>query len=415
LSWLVFGGLSAAFAAMAWALPEAGLALAAWALLWDLPLSLGPLTIFSSEAVLLGLALGAWARLGWRPLLERSPRPLLGLSLAWVLWMGAHALSPGPVWGGIKGALRAGELCLGLALPLWLGVSRRVIIAALGAACFAAAWGSLQSLLGPDSVLNAGRGVELIHGFQAGAASLGHHNQLGAYMAAALPLCAAFALTATGARRGALAVLVLLGAGLFASFSRGAWLGLGLGAVLAAAAWSWRWGLGLIAAISLALALAFWGPSDALHQRVASLGADSDRQFLAQQAWGLWDGHYAWGLGPGRIDRDWPARVQVPGRPDASQAFSAHLHNTYLQWAVEFGVLAALLPLALLAWLMTRAWGLKGPARVWALALLAMSVAFILQAGTDVLTLHARGACLSLCWGLALALAEDARPSGRPA
>ena len=350
---------------------------------------------------------------GWKGLAAPLQGWPLFLALTWLAWFALHVYPDGGLWGPAKGALRAGELLLGLALPLWLGVNGRGLSAALLAASLAAAWGLAQSWSGPGSWLNAGREAEVMGAFQAAAAGMGHHNQYGAYFAAALPLSLA-AISVPRWRRGALACTLLCALALGASASRGAWLGLALGVLAALPLLGGRARAALLGAALVGTLVLAAGPFDALRTRARRAFDDPDRGHLAGVALQVWNGAWQWGRGPGAIARELPALAKMPGRPDAEQAFSAHLHNTYLQWAVEFGLMAALLPLALLAWLALQAWKASGSAQAWGAALLAMLAAFAFQAMTDVLTLHARGAALSLCWGMAWALLRSPmRAEGR--
>ena len=179
-------------------------------------------------------------------------------------------------------------------------------------------------------------------------------------------------------------------------------MGLFVGALAAAIVLPRRWAAGLSLGLALVVSLLAWGPSDYLRHRLAAVADDGDRAQLLRVAWKLWDGDLVWGHGPGSIHRELTGQVLAPGRPDTDLAFHAHLHNTYLQWAVEFGLPAALLPLGLMVALAWMAWRRRRVHPAWAAAALAVLCAFALQAGTDVLTLHARGAAISLWWGLIL-------------
>jgi putative inorganic carbon (HCO3(-)) transporter len=366
---------------------------------WALPL--GPLTVFHTElalAFLMPLALAAPSRAGLRPwLLAFSP---LGI------WLLAHAaLGPGGPWEGIKGLLRAAEFAAALALPALLIRDKRalglVLRTVFFTACLGSLWAIAQSVAGPGAPLNQGREIEVIWGFQAAAAGMGHHNQLGAFLAALL--CLAWASWHSGLERPwALAALILGAAALLASYSRGAWVGAAAaGAVLVFLA-PWRWRLALIGCGILLLLAGYFGPSEAFRTRLQGLGGDSDRAAHLRLAWGLWEGHQLWGWGTANLEIQLKSVAEsLPLGAEARRAFSSHLHNSYLQQGLEWGA-----PV-LLAWLL---FFLKPLGEAWArrrspfaLALAAAMLAFFLQAATDLVTLHARGMAIAFCWGLMLA------------
>jgi O-antigen ligase len=378
-------------------------ALMALALQWDLPIALGPLTVFHNELLLAGLALSLPWALG--PSWRSRALPWAWAALPLGLWLLAHAPSVGP-GEALKAALRAAQLLLALALPPLLlreAAERRLAWRAFFAAlAFSSLWALAQSAAGQGSALNAGREVELIHGFQAAAAGMGHHNQLGAFLASAVAALAALIL-AGRERAWAWPALGLALAALLCSYSRGAWLGAALAAGLLLARAPRRWALAVLAAAALALLLAWSWPGGAFRERLSSLTADSERDLHRSAILSASEGHGLWGLGPQGLDAAVRASAVERGGGSPHPAFAAHAHNTWLEWGLAWGwpVLAlwllALAPLwrALTAGLRRStplAWGLLG-----ALA------AFGLQAYTDHLLLHARGAAVALVWGLLLA------------
>jgi O-antigen ligase len=87
--------------------------------------------------------------------------------------------------------------------------------------------------------------------------------------------------------------------------------------------------------------------------------------------------------------------------------YKAHLHNQWLQWGVEYGlvgILAWLLFFAALFFgaLQSARWG-DGRQRLCGVALAVCILALAVQQSSDLLMLHARGLQISLFWGLCLA------------
>ena len=375
-------------------------------LIVDLPIDLGRLTIYHTElalAVVLVVALPVLWNRKRSELLQAATvvSPLL-------LWLFLHGLKPGPLWDGVKAMLRAGELLGGLWLPVLLlkdeadlQVATKWVLLGLGVTCV---WALAQTLAGPGSSLNAGREIEIIRGFQAASAGFGHHNQLGAFLVAALALCAAL-LFAGELKRWAWAGLALSMAALVCSYSRGAWVGsLVVMAVLVVLLKPrqryWIFGLG-IAFLALA-----WIFSPALQGRLMGLFSDPDREIHRRALKTLEVGHGWWGWGTEQLQTQLKAvAAGLPLSEEARHSFSSHAHNFYLQQVLAFGwpvlVLwaAALAGLIQLGWRLTRVSG----SRSFALAFLGALIAFALQSYTDLLTLHARGLAISMIWGLLLA------------
>jgi O-antigen ligase len=372
---------------------------------WGLPF--GSFTVYHNEVLLAGLLPWAVWQARQSPLGRAELRAWCLAFLPLALWLLLHVAGPDSPWGALKGALRAAEFACGLALPCLMLQDKQDLGFALKvgalAATFTCLWALAQVLGGPGSPLNTGRELEFIHGFQAGAAGFGHHNQMGAFFVSAL--CLGVAAWSSGVDRawsglGILAALL----GLLASFSRGAWAGaiLALLCCLPLLPAKGRWVLlGLMAGAAL---LALFGPSDALRQRAGSMAADPDRAEHFRAAWSLWQGHAWWGWGAEGLQAQ--AKVVAAGLEGVSAegraSFASHLHNTYLQVGLSWGWPALLGWLLFLCLPLKRIWkGLAQPqTRTWALALLASMLGFMLQASTDVLIIHARGLAVSLCWGL---------------
>jgi hypothetical protein len=378
-------------------------ALLAIALQWDLPIALGPLTVYHNELLLAGLALGLPWALGpdWRA--RVLPWFLAALPLG--LWVLAHAPNVGMA-EALKGALRAAQFLLALALPPVLlrdAAERRLAWKAFFVVlAFSSLWALAQSMAGPGSALNVGREVELIHGFQAAAAGMGHHNQLGAFLASAVTASAALLLA--GREKGwawtglGVAVVALL-----CSYSRGAWLGAALAAGFLLARAPRRWALAGLGAMVLALLLAWSWPGGAFRERLSSLTADSERDLHRSAILSAGEGHALWGLGPQGLDAAVQASAVTLGGGTPHLAFSEHAHNSWLQWGMTWGWPVLLLWLLALAplWHSLRTGLLRSSPLAW--GMLGALAAFGLQAYTDHLFLHARGAAVALVWGLLLA------------
>jgi O-antigen ligase len=369
------------------------------------------LNIFSNEWALAGSMLGLGLRRVSGQRLPPLPLWIVGAAAPLMLVLLLHAAGPGAVGPAFKDTLRAGQFILGVLLPAWLLRDRAFERSRLLACAFifaAVSLGLAQGWQGPGGALNAGHEAEVFYGaHQAVSAFFQHHNQFGAFLAAALP----FALAA-GAP-----LLALLGAGaLYATYSRGAAAGLVLGGL----GFSWAlprrllWQGGLIVGLALAAGLSVSAP---LRTRVSSVfdpSQNQDRALLRGVGREILQEHRWWGRGPGTVAVELPQRLQsMDLRPQDRAMFSAHLHDQWLEWQVELGAAGVLawafffgcLVLAALRHILSRR-----PGRGYALALGVAVLAYAAQSFTDRLGLHARGLEISLLWGLCLAglQAEDA-------
>jgi O-antigen ligase len=400
---------------MAWALVAAYACLGAWvpgalaaALLlgtagdWMLPWH--GLNVFSNEWALAGSVLGLALRRLSGKRLPPMPWWIVGAAAPLLLIVFLHVAGPGAVGPALKDTLRAAQFVLGVLLPAWLihgpafersrSLACAFILAAVGL-------GLAQGWQGPGGALNAGHASEVFYGVhQAVASFFQHHNQFGAFLAAALP----FSLAA-GAP-----LLALLGAGaLYACYSRGAALGLFLGGL----GFSWAlprrllWQGGLVLALGLGLGVAVSAP---LRVRVSSIfdrSQNQDRALLRGVGREILQDHGYWGRGPGTVAVELPQRLQsLTLRPQDRVMFSAHLHDQWLEWQVELGAAGVLgwafffgcLVLAAVSRLLR-----GGPGRGYALALGVAVLAYAAQSFTDRLDLHARGLEIALLWGFCLA------------
>jgi hypothetical protein len=374
----------------------------------DWAFELGPLTVFHNELLLAAAGIAA-AWILWRDGRLAEARPWALAFLPLLIWLLAHVPQRG-AWECLKAALRALQFYLPLALaPLLLRRRQDWVPAlrvALAAGTLACLWALAQSASGPSSALSRGHEIEVSSGFQPAWAGMSHHNQWGAFLVAWLALALAAALSGTE-RKLALAALALGLPALACSYSRGAWLG----AVLVAAGIFWvlpRRAKGALLGLgALGLLAGLFGPSTAFRDRVATLFQAGDRASFTVDLLQRTQGLPVWGLGEKGLQQllaDLGPALSV--NPDARLAFTSHTHNFYLQQALAWGwpVLLAWALLLMPALASVRSgWAKGGAARLWALALAGAMAGFLLQSATDLLTLHARGAAVTLCWGLLLA------------
>lgn len=173
-----------------------------------------------------------------------------------------------------------------------------------------------------------------------------HSNVLGALLAASLP----FWLLALGAQQSLLRRLVLLlslfcilGA-LILTQSRAAWLSGAVGSVLAARLFlnaSWRQGLAGTGLAGLGLSFWLWPAGwQLISQRLLTLFEPLDASATRLPIWasGLQMLRESWTSGIGLLHFEWLYPFYA-----LSDVPAAHLHNAYLQSAVESGLPAALL------------------------------------------------------------------------
>lgn len=397
---------------LAFFMPSAAPAALLFGTVDDRLLHLGPLNIFAIEWALLGVLAG----LAWRKL-RGAELPVVPGELAWPalllpLIALLHAFGPGPAGAALKDALRLGQFTAAMVLPAWLCRGRKGRLALGAFALWAAAAAGLagaQWVLGPGHPLNAGHEIEVLYGtWQATASFFQHHNQAAAAFVASLALATALAWQEPRWAWSALALL--LSAALIATASRGAWVGVAVGILLALFKLPRRAALMAGAALILVAVLGLVFGGSALRTRISSLGKpQSDRAMIWQQGVAIAGPAWAWGRGPGAVQAELPQRIAaIPGLdPQDSRQYASHLHSQWLQAWVELGLLGLLAWAFLLGALLRRAWSAPSP---WGPALLVALTAFALQASTDLLTLHARGMAVALCWGLLLAQME--RPSG---
>lgn len=174
-----------------------------------------------------------------------------------------------------------------------------------------------------------------------------HSNVLGALLAVSLP----FWLLALGApgqsllrRSLIISGLLCLITALVLSQSRAAWLSGAVGSVLAARLFlnaSWRQGLGAAALAGAGLSFWLWPAGwQLISLRLLALFEPLDASATRLQIWasGLQMLRESWASGMGLLHFEWLYPVYA-----LSNVPAAHLHNAYLQSAVESGLPAALL------------------------------------------------------------------------
>jgi putative inorganic carbon (hco3(-)) transporter len=415
----------------------AGLSLGSlfWALLGvvllipcDLPLAFGSFIIYTNEAYLAGVAAGLAWRLS-RPGALRSEAwtaawPLLPfLAVAGLSLLGAADRA-----AGIKQWLRWGEFALVFILARCAVSDRaqfdRLVKGLLVLVLTVSALGVAQHFLGAGWGAGwfptAAPGADAMQGIREtrAYATFGHPNQFAGYLVLWLPLALVLFLMQEH-WRGALGygLLVLLpGAALVLTYSRGGWVGTGLAvALVLGIAFRRRPAkVGMVLLLLAAAGAGLFAAAPTLRQRVASLvraGEDTavtgrigyQRTALAMVRERPWLGQGA-GNYPGILERYAPQ-----GSPERIY-LGAHIHNLYAQIAIETGLLGLAAFLGFLGLTLFRL--IRGVRRVpdpadrlvlW--ALLAGGIAFLFHNNFDVLTIYARGIHFALLLGLGLAFA----------
>ncbi|MEO0352586.1 MAG: O-antigen ligase family protein [Cyanobacteria bacterium P01_A01_bin.15] len=193
---------------------------------------------------------------------------------------------------------------------------------------------------------------------------LGHHNFTGGYFVLVLPLAAGMAWLHSGWRRWGYGVMgLVIAAALYASGSRGAWLG-GVALVSLALVYGiWRsrgrarLGAVVLSSLMLCLVLVLLGSNPRMRSLVPTSlwsapeshgviadGPARDRFFMAQAGVSILKNR-PWGLGPGNLGRVYERYRPLAAGTGLNQV--QQLHNTPVQIAVELGLAGALLYLGL--------------------------------------------------------------------
>ena len=394
-----------------------------------------------------GLAAVAWLYRGARGRSLRIwPSALLAVQLAVLAVFIASAVgaeAPGP---SLKDTLKWLELLAVFVLTVdqarTPGAARWLLLTLIGAAALEGTYGLLQFV--------AGRGPSFfaIGSFLRAYGHFSQPNPFAGYLGTALPVAAALAFWALGASRPpagaegsragrlvgdgvrwAPVAAVVLAAGVFASFSRGAWLGMGLAGVVMLAVASPRSRRLLLPAAAGLLLLALLGTAGLLPTVIADrLGVVAEyfgpfdvrrvdvtpenwsvveRMAHWQAAWYMFLEHPWLGIGPGNYAAVYD-RYYLPGWIEPL----GHAHNYYLNLAAEtglFGVLGFVLTLVLAFRATIR--GLRAPHAFWrtvALGVLGALVAIALHSAFDNLFVHGVSVQIGALFGLAAVAGDQA-------
>ncbi|MEM9264987.1 MAG: O-antigen ligase family protein [Cyanobacteria bacterium P01_F01_bin.13] len=202
---------------------------------------------------------------------------------------------------------------------------------------------------------------------------LGHHNFTGGYFVLVLPLAVGLGWWHSGWRRWSYGIVGLVVAiALYASGSRGAWLGgivlvviALLGGILRSRG-KIRWRIIALSAVALCLGIVVLGSNPRvralvplnLAQSSASYpvvndGPARDRVFMAQAAGNILQAHPLLGLGPGNLGRVYERYRPIAAGTGLNQV--QQLHNTPLQIVVELGLGGAVVLLGMIVCLV-RLW-----------------------------------------------------------
>ena len=330
--------------------------------------NLGAGTVGPQDVLLLAIA-GAWLirQLARRSLRLRWPS-FAGAGLLLLAAMLASFLPATSLAGSLKELVKWAELWLAAVLVLNLadGVDVALLVGGLLVA------GAAEGLVGIRQVVagSGPAGFLLMGRFMRASGTFGQPNPFGGYLGLTLPLAAGILLTAWPARGGdskerrrgqaawfvALAAAALMGAGLLASWSRGAWLGaaVALAAVVVARGGAWLRGVPAAILLGVLVCLLVRGRvplPGALEQRFADMAADlvtsdvrsvevTDANFAVLErtahwlaAWGMFSAHPWTGVGLGNYALAYE-KYALPRWQDPL----GHAHNYYLNIAAEAGL-----------------------------------------------------------------------------
>ena len=346
--------------------------------LWEV--DAGVVSVGATEAILVA-ALAVWAaRLGAERRVPAKPPLAIPLLLFWGILV-LSVIAAGSLALSLKGLL----VWLEVGLLYWMAYdmldlprARALAAAMILAAALEAGLGGMEFLrgTGPEAFALPG-------GFSRASGTFGQPNPFGGYLAMVLPISLALSLGPTHglprwARGLALVGAGVIGGGLVASWSRGAWLGAGAAAIVVAAGGAISRAFDRMASLAVAgvvagaagLAIVSGGSllgtiAGRLGELIPYIGA-GDVRYLAvtEENFALVDRLAHWqaavamisdnpilGVGIGNYPAAYP-QFAAPGWPDAL----GHAHNYYLNVAAETGLLglAGYLSLwvgiALLAW-----------------------------------------------------------------
>ena len=184
-----------------------------------------------------------------------------------------------------------------------------------------------------------------------------------------------------------LAAVILVGASIVTTFTRGAWIAMALAwfvmAVLAAPRIA-----GALAAGGAALVVAVTATSETFRTRLFSLfdpaySSNSERWFLWKANWEMFKDYPILGIGYSENENRAGEYVTRMGKPDA---FTGHAHNNYLQFLSGTGItgfLTYMFIITFMLWLTWRLWKTLPKEAVWprAIALGALGAQIHLHIG----------------------------------
>ena len=296
-------------------------------------------------------------------------QPLIQAGLLFVLWMVADSFGVGLLkMEVLKGSIHL-LLIVGTLLAVVFAISRgcsyeKTVHFALLAGAATALYGLIQSL-GLDR-------TDWNTQFERRAfATLGNPDYLGGYLAGLLPLSFVLTLRAQGQKAAWLwlNITLILTAGLFATRVRGAEAAALAGFLFVAAALATAWGRELarrnklFLKVTLALVLGFGGLWAALHWQSfgRSQASVQQRLFTYQVAWEMVKDHPLFGIGLGQLGIQIPRYQAKPWAPadypNHPYTYTEHVHNEFLQFWVEGGLVGLLLFFGVLtafAWTLSR-------------------------------------------------------------
>lgn len=229
----------------------------------------------------------------------------------------------------VVGLIRSGE---------WLA---RCSVACVLSAALVSAWGLVQYFTGGSSMAEAWLDAEMFDGITARAVStLENPNMLGEYLVLLIPVGVGLLLRRDGGLRKLTAFfcLMLMGACLIATWSRGAWLALMLALTLFLFMWHRRAVYVLVAGLAVIPALPFLLPQSII-ARFTSIGnlgdsSTSYRVYIWRAAVHMIKDNLLSGIGTGE-----GAWYQIyPSYTYLGVEAAPHSHNLFLQITLELGV-----------------------------------------------------------------------------
>ncbi|MGQ0644812.1 MAG: O-antigen ligase family protein [Elusimicrobiota bacterium] len=235
-------------------------------------------------------------------------------------------------------------------------------------------------------------------------ATFGQHNGFAAFLSLGVPVSIAYMVK----RRASISflnrfLLLIMAAAIIASYSRGAWVGIMVGIMGVAVSFGNQYSNELrrlrpylLVSFVLMAALAAVHASRVTGKRFLGL---SGRFLYYEAGMSVLRDRPFFGLGPGNYQRDIPAYFSKQGavlhQRDLGEKkrfdFWQHLHNAYLQMAVEYGLAAALIWAGALLSLVRRAFlavKRRGDAGLFSVAALVSLVSFLVHNLVDVLFVH---------------------------